>query len=82
MFPRFEGELPGIFDSIVGFLHNEYELKFTPPRQNRDGSYHRLKVEVIGPDRKPLKLVNEKGKTREVEVFAPQGYVAKLEETR
>ena len=82
VFPRFEGELPSVFSSIVGFLHNEYELTFTPPRETRDGRYHRLKVEVIGPDQKPLKVLNEKGKRRQVEVYAPQGYMARLEAAR
>jgi VWFA-related protein len=82
MFPRFEGELPSIFDSFVGFLHNEYELTFTPPKQNRDGRYHRLKVEVMGPDRRPLKVVNQDGKRRGIEVFAPEGYMARVEAAR
>lgn len=82
VFPRFEGELPAVFDSIVGFLHNEYELSFTPPKQSLDGRYHRLKVEVVGPDRKRLRVFNEKGKSRNVEVYAPQGYVASVASPR
>lgn len=76
LFPRFDGELPEIFRSVVGFLRNEYSLTFRPPLESRDGRYHRLKVEVVGADGKPLKVTNEKGKRRKVEVFAREGYIA------
>lgn len=76
MFPRFDGELPSIFSSVVGFLHSEYSLTFRPAPEHRDGRYHRLRVEVVGPDGKPLKVTNEKGKRRDVEVYAREGYVA------
>jgi VWFA-related protein len=76
VFPRFEGELPGIFRSVVGFLRNEYTLTFRPPMDSRDGLYHRLKVEIVGPDGKPLQVTNEKGKLRKVEVYAREGYIA------
>jgi VWFA-related protein len=76
VFPRFEGELPEVFRSVVGFLRNEYSLSFRPPPESRDGRYHRLKVEIVGPDGKPLRVTNEKGKRRKIEVYARQGYVA------
>jgi VWFA-related protein len=82
IFPRFEGELPGIFRSVVGFLRNEYTLTFRPPAESRDGLYHRLKVEIVGPDGEPLKVTNEKGKRRKIEVHAREGYIApKIEST-
>jgi VWFA-related protein len=76
LFPRFEGELPDIFRSVVGFLRNEYTLSFRPPRESRDGRYHRLKVELVGADGKPLKVTNDKGRRRKVEVYAREGYTA------
>lgn len=76
IFPRFEGELPDIFRSVVGFLRSEYTLTFRPPQEIRDGRYHRLKVEIVGPDGKPLKVTDEKGKNHKVEVFAREGYMA------
>ena len=75
-FPRFQGELPDIFRSVVGYLRGEYTLTFRPPQENRDGRYHRLKVEIVGPDGNPLKVTDEKGKRHKVEVFARQGYIA------
>ena len=76
LFPRFEGELPGIFRSVVGFLRSEYTLTFRPPQASRDGRYHRLKVEIVGPDGKPLKATDEKGRQRKIEVYTREGYTA------
>ena len=76
LFPRFAGELPSIFRSVVGFLRNEYTLAFRVPDESRDGKFHRLKIEVIGSDGKPLIVTNEKGRMRKVEVFAREGYMA------
>jgi Ca-activated chloride channel family protein len=76
LFPRFEGELPDIFRSVVGFLRSEYTLSFRPPLEIRDGRYHRLKVEIVGPDAKPLKVTDAKGKSHKIEVFAREGYIA------
>lgn len=75
-FPRFEGEIPDIFRSIVGFLRSEYEIGFSPPQASLDGKYHKLKVEIVGPDGRPLKVINKQGKARKVVVFAREGYVA------
>ena len=76
LFPRFQGELPDIYRSVVGFLRSEYTLSFRPPKESRDGRYHRLRVEVVGADGKPLKATDEKGKQHKVEVYAREGYTA------
>lgn len=75
-FPRFQGELPGIFESVTAFLRNQYALGFSPPESERDGKYHKLTVQVVGPDGKPLVVVDEKGKRHKVAVHAREGYVA------
>ena len=75
-FPRFQGELPSIFDSVAAVLRNQYRLGFSPPESMRDGKYHTLKVSIVGPDGKPLKVTDSKGKNRKVIVYAREGYVA------
>jgi VWFA-related protein len=75
-FPRFEGEIPDIFRSVVGFLRSEYEIGFAPPKSALDGKYHKLKVEIVAPDGRLLKVINKQGKTRKVVVFAREGYMA------
>lgn len=79
MFPRFESELPGIFEDVVAFERNLYNLTFRIPQAGRDGRYHKLKVEVIGPDGKPLQITDEKGRKRTVEAHAREGYTAPRE---
>ena len=75
-FPRFEGEIPDIFRSVVGFLRSEYEIGFAPEKTFLDGKYHKLKVEIVAPDGRPLKVINKQGKARKVVVFAREGYMA------
>lgn len=75
-FPRFQGELPSIFSSIAAILRNEYTLGFTPPLEARDGKYHKLQIQVVGADGKPLIVTNKQGKKRKVVVTARRGYVA------
>jgi Ca-activated chloride channel family protein len=75
-FPRFEGEIPGIFRSVAIFLRNQYRLGFSPPNLVYDGKYHKLKVEIIAPDGSPLKVTNEKGERRKIVVYAREGYTA------
>jgi VWFA-related protein len=75
-FPRFQGELPSIFDSVALILRNQYRIGFSPPESTWDGKYHKLKIDIVGPDRKPLKVTDKKGKNRKVTVYAREGYVA------
>lgn len=75
-FPRFEGEVPSLFRSVVGFLRSEYDIGFMIENKMLDGKYHKLKVEVVRPDGKPLQVTNEKGQKRKVEVYARDGFVA------
>lgn len=74
-FPRFDGELPTIFESVATFLRNQYRIGFSPPDLAHDGKYHRLKVEIVAPDGKPLVVTNDKGKRQKLTVFAREGYV-------
>ena len=81
-FPRFEGEIPSLFRSVVGFLRSEYDLGFSPSSATRDGKYHKLKVEIVGRDGSPLQVTDAKGKRRKVMAYAREGYVAAKEPAR
>jgi VWFA-related protein len=76
-FPRFQGELPEIFRDIAADIRNEYNLAYHPTNTKLDGSYRKLKVEVIGPDGSPLKVKDQKGKEVKYQVIAREGYTAK-----
>ena len=75
-FPRFEGEVPSLFRSVVGFLRSEYDLGFSPASSSLDGRYHKLKVEIVGADGSPLRVTDAKGRRRKITVYARDGYVA------
>ena len=76
-FPRFEGELPEIFADIGNSIRNEYALAYHPTNPKLDGSYRKLKVELIGPDGTPLKMRDQKGKEVKYQAIAREGYTAK-----
>jgi VWFA-related protein len=75
--PRFEAEYPEVFHDIIGDIRNRYELFFHPTNPKLDGSYRKLKVDVVAPDGGTLKVRNQKGKDVKYEVIAREGYTAK-----
>ena len=75
--PRFEAEYPEVFHDIVGEIRNQYEISFRPTNSKLDGSYRKLKVEVVAPDGGALKVRNQKGKDVKFQVIAREGYTAK-----
>jgi Ca-activated chloride channel homolog len=75
-FPRFEADLPGIYQQIAGQLRTQYSLGFVPTNPAKDGKYHKLKVELVDEQGSPLRIVNEKGKQVKYKVVARDGYYA------
>jgi VWFA-related protein len=76
-FPRFEGELPELFGDISNDIRNQYTLSYAPTNSKLDGTYRKLKVQVVGPDGGPLKVKDQKGKDVKIDVVARDGYTAK-----
>jgi len=76
-FPRFEGEFPEIFHDILGDVRNQYNIAYHPTNPKQDGTYRKLKVEVIAPDGGPLKVRDQKGKDVKYQIITRDGYVAK-----
>ncbi len=74
--PRFEGEYPDIFREIADTMRNQYILYYSPTDTKLDGTFRKVKVEVVGRDGKPLRVVNQKGKKISYEVQARNGYYA------
>jgi VWFA-related protein len=75
-FPQFDGEIPGIFQTITAFLRNQYSLSYTPTTGANDGKFHKVKVELVAPDGTPLEVKDQKGKKQKVVVYAREGYTA------
>jgi len=76
-FPRFQQEFGEIFNSIGQDIRNEYAIAYHPTNSKLDGSYRKLKVELIAPDGGQLKVRDQKGKDVKPVVYARDGYTAK-----
>jgi VWFA-related protein len=76
-FPRFEAEYGEDFQDIGNDIRNQYSLAYHPTNTKLDGTYRKLKVQVIAPDGGQLKVKDQKGKEQKIEVVARDGYTAK-----
>jgi VWFA-related protein len=77
--PRFAAEYPEIFHDIAGDIRNQYQIAYHPTNPKLDGTYRKLKVEVVAPDGGPLKIRDQKGKDVKFQIIAREGYTAKHE---
>ena len=75
--PRFDAEYPEIFHSIAGDIRNQYLIAYHPTNAKLDGTYRKLKVEVLAADGGPLKVHDQKGKDVKYQIIAREGYTAK-----
>ena len=79
-FPHFYGEFPSIFQAISQSLRNQYSLAYSPSNQSKDGSFRKIKVELVNPaTNEPLRVVDEKGKPIKYQIIAKTGYNAPRE---
>lgn len=76
-FPRFEAEFPEVFHDILGDVRSQYNIAYRPTNPKQDGSYRKLKVEVVAPDGGPLKVHDQKGKDVKYQIITRDGYYAK-----
>ena len=76
-FPRFEAEYPELFGDIANDIRNQYTLSYSPTNTKLDGTYRKLKVQVVAPNGGPLKVRDQHGKDVKIEVVAREGYTAK-----
>jgi VWFA-related protein len=77
--PRFLAENSEVFQSIAGDIRHRYEISYHPTNAKFDGTYRKLKVEVVAPDGGPLKVKDQKGKDVKYDVIAREGYTARHE---
>jgi VWFA-related protein len=77
--PRQLGELPDIFREVAQAIRDQYTIAYKPTNVKQDGSYRKLKVELVGPDDKPLLIKDEKNKDIKYTIVARDGYTAKHE---
>ncbi|MDR3748432.1 MAG: VWA domain-containing protein [Acidobacteriota bacterium] len=75
--PRLEGELPDIFREVARSIRDQYTITYKPTNTKQDGTYRKLKVELVGPDDKPLEIKDQKNKDLKYTIVARDGYTAK-----
>jgi VWFA-related protein len=75
-FPQFDGEIPGIMQSVASFLRHQYSLSYSPTNGAKDGKFHKVKIELVAPDGGPLTVLDQKGKKQKYQVYAREGYQA------
>jgi len=78
-FPRFTGEYPDIFSEINQNIRSKYELVYRPLNAKQDGTYRKLRVELVDDEGHPLTMQDEKHKPLKYDVIAREGYKAKQE---
>jgi VWFA-related protein len=76
-FPRFAGEMPDIFHSINDSIRNQYVLTYTPTNAKQDGTYRKIRVELVDNEGQPLKMQDEKHKPLKYDIITRDGYKAK-----
>ena len=78
-FPRFEGELPDIFQNINQTIRSKYELIYRPTNSKQDGTYRKLRVMLVDDEGQPLRFQDQKQKPLKYDVITRDGYRAKQE---
>jgi len=77
--PQLEGQLPDIFREVAQSIRNQYTITYKPTNTKQDGTYRKLKVELAGPDGKPLEIKDQKNHEIKYQIIARDGYTAKHE---
>jgi VWFA-related protein len=78
--PRFEAELPEDFRLISEAVRNQYTITYRPTNAKLDGTFRKLKVQVVQPGTdQPLIVKDQKGKEIKFQILTRDGYTAKHE---
>ncbi len=68
-FPRFETELPTIFNNISQLLRSQYSIAYASTNTKKDGKFRKIRVEVNAA------LTNVEGKQIKFKVHTRKGYL-------
>ena len=78
-FPRFAGEMPDIFQQINQTIRSKYQIVYHPSNPKQDGTYRKLRVELVDDEGQPLRIQDEKHKPLKYDIIAREGYRARQE---
>lgn len=74
--PRFQAEFPEIFADVNKNIRSKYQLVYHPTNPKQDGSYRKLRVELVDDEGKPLRFQDEKHHPLKYDIIARDGYKA------
>ncbi len=77
--PAFAGEMPDIFQQINQTIRSKYQLVYHPTNAKQDGTYRKLRVELVDEEGHPLRIQDEKHKPLKYDIIAREGYRARQE---
>lgn len=75
--PHFDAEIPQDFTAINESIRNQYQLTYKPSNSKQDGTYRKLRVELVDNEGHPLRMQDEKHKPLKYDIIARDGYKAK-----
>ena len=75
--PIFDGQLRENFNDIAQTIRNQYAIAYHPTNSAQDGSFRKIKVELVDETGHPLKMKDQKGKDIKYQIVAREGYKAK-----
>jgi len=75
--PRFVGELPDDVRAINQNIRSKYELVYHPTNQKQDGTWRKIRVELVDAEGNPLRMQDEKKKPLKYDIIARDGYRAR-----
>jgi VWFA-related protein len=78
-FPRFAGELPDNFADINKNIRSKYELIYHPTNAKQDGTFRKLRVELVDEEGNPLHFQDEKHHPLKYQIITRDGYRARPE---
>jgi VWFA-related protein len=76
-FPRFQLEYGEDFAQINENIRAKYELVYHPTNTKLDGTFRKLRVELVDDEGQPLHIQDEKHKPLKYDVIARDGYRAR-----
>jgi VWFA-related protein len=77
--PRFVGELPDDMRAINQNIRSKYELVYHPTNAKQDGTFRKVRVELVDDEGQPMRMQDEKHKPLKYDIIARDGYRAKQE---
>jgi VWFA-related protein len=77
--PRFAGELPDDMKAINENIRAKYELVYHPSNAKQDGTWRKIRVELVDDEGQPLRMQDEKHKPLKYDLIARDGYRARQE---